>query len=338
MIEIDWSGVADCDDPAAECPTLLEYGAIWIARRRSRGLRSVGDDAQRLATYVIPALGEIRLDQISTKMVSRWLSRVCETDLAPRTKRAIYRVLAGLMRSAALDGWIEAVPTMHSSQLPPATDADPERLARAPFSALEVSTLISSPEIPIQRRVVYALGALAGLRIGEIGGLNWADLDTTRRPLSSLLIVRQYDPRSKSLRETKTKTPRLVPVHPRLALVLARWRSEYAAAAGTMPTGSAALVLTRLGSRWSSWSAKQALERDCSRLEISRHTPHNLRTTFATLARNAANGERREVIEQITHTKKRDVIEMYTVTNYETLCRAVSAIEIADSSRLISIS
>jgi integrase len=78
------------------------------------------------------------------------------------------------------------------------------------------------------RRVLYALKRLAGLRLGEAAGLRWEQYDEKAEPLGAL-----------NLAKTKTGVPRRVPVHATLARMLAEWKlAGWKRTYGRMPTAS----------------------------------------------------------------------------------------------------
>jgi integrase len=119
----------------------------------------------------------------------------------------------------------------------------------APTGRTTRAQLISDARIPEDRRVLYALKALAGLRHGEVAGLTWRQYDATLEPLGGL-----------SLERTKTQVPRRVPVHPTLARALAEWKlSAWRRKGGRM----AQLVLAR--STTSLASACDGILRDLQR-------------------------------------------------------------------------
>ena len=70
--------------------------------------------------------------------------------------------------------------------------------------------LISDARIPPERRVQYALKAIAGLRHGEVAGLRWRHYDPALEPLGRLVIATSYD-----TGRTNTEVTRRVPVHPK---------------------------------------------------------------------------------------------------------------------------
>src|SRR5262245_49869819 len=82
---------------------------------------------------------------------------------------------------------------LHRGELPAKVDKDPEWRTSATFTTREVEQLISDPRIPVERRVQYALKAIAGLRHGEVAGLSWRHYDPTLEPLGRLVIATSYD-------------------------------------------------------------------------------------------------------------------------------------------------
>ena len=79
----------------------------------------------------------------------------------------------------------------------------------------EVERLLGCEQIPTSERMVYAVAVYAGLRMGELYGLRWRDLDLDR---GQLTVKRSYPlvPKSNKLRH--------VPINPRLATLLRQWR------------------------------------------------------------------------------------------------------------------
>jgi integrase len=101
----------------------------------------------------------------------------------------------------------------------------------------EVERLISDPAIPPERRVQYALKAIAGLRHGEVAALRWRELDYTAEPLA----------RIKSCGRTTRRPARS---RPRRRASLARYRctrrSRRSSRRGGSRTGRGSTVASRL--------------------------------------------------------------------------------------------
>src|SRR5690606_13724360 len=113
-----------------------------------------------------------------------------KSDLAPRTVLHVYSTLHNMFESAEIEGKVQRNPVkVKRGELPKKRDKDPEWRAQATFTLAEVERLISDPAIPVERRVLYALKVLAGLRHGEAAALRWRHYDPTIEPLGKLTIA-----------------------------------------------------------------------------------------------------------------------------------------------------
>ncbi|HWU88839.1 MAG TPA: hypothetical protein VN253_16345 [Kofleriaceae bacterium] len=115
-------------------------------------------------------------------------------------------------------------------------DKDPEWRESAVFTREEVEAIISHPEIAVDRRIVYALELLAGVRPGEAAALRWRHYDPAMKPLGKLLVAVAYNTRKNRTKGTKIEVMKHVPVHPTLAAMLAEWKiGGWAAMMGAIP-------------------------------------------------------------------------------------------------------
>jgi len=150
----------------------------WIAEwliRRAESDHDWKKDRGRLDNHVLPVIGDIELTELTPKhLVDLVHALRFKTKLANRTVRNVYSVIAAALRDATFDGKIKQTPcTLTDAHLGDVSDKDPEWRQGAVFDRDEAEQLISDPRIPLDRRVVYAFGLLAGLRIGEAAALRW---------------------------------------------------------------------------------------------------------------------------------------------------------------------
>ncbi|ATB47176.1 tyrosine-type recombinase/integrase [Corallococcus macrosporus] len=96
----------------------------------------------------------------------------------------------------------------------------------AVFTREEVETLLSDTGLPKDRRDLYALLFLTGMRIGEAVALRWNAWDASAQPLGRLRVSRAFHRKQRREKGVKTERSREVPVHPVLARVLDAWRQE----------------------------------------------------------------------------------------------------------------
>lgn len=193
------------------------FAKKWLEERRALGVRSIADDESRMKRHILPELGDLSLEEVQSRhireLVLKLRTKTLREDekLAPRTVRNIYGLLSTMFRDAVADGLVATTPcVVRRGVLPKKADKDPSWRPTAIYTREEAERLISDRRIPEDRRVLYALKVLAGLRHGEAASLRWRQYDRTLEPLGGL-----------SLEHTKTDVPRRVPVHPTLARVLA---------------------------------------------------------------------------------------------------------------------
>jgi integrase len=310
--------------------TVREYAIdTWIPERRALDL-DWKNDRSRLETHVLPVIGDLPIASVRTRNIVDLFRHIRTTKLeatgdvpSQRTVYNIYSVVSALFRDAKLADKIEQTPCiLDERQLGPLKDKNPEWRASAVFTRDEVQTLISSPVIPPDRQLVYALELLAGVRTGEAAALRWRHYDPAKKPLGELLVALSYNTRKNRAKGTKTDAVKHIPVHPTLAAMLAEWKlSGWAAMFGRapepddlivpLPPEAAARRRSREGDpfRGHDYSGKRWREEDLPALGEAagaqwRHRRHyDMRATFITLA--LEDGADRDVIEsRVTHTKK----------------------------------
>ena len=199
------------------------------------------------------------------------------------------------------------------------------------FSRQEVETLISDMRVPHDRRTLYGLPALAGVRYGEAAGLRWPHLELDAHPLGRMTVATSYDRGS-----TKTGVERRVPIHRVLAAILAEWRLAWPSHYGRQP-GPDDLVVPctapgnrgrrrALGSMRDKNCIGRRLEADLKLLGFRHRRGHDLRRTFITLARE--DGADKDVLSRATHRPGGDIMEVYTSVPWERLCGEVAKLRL----------
>lgn len=296
--------------------TLIEWVRQWLKSREESG-HDWKKDRGRLEKHVLPVLGSLDLDEVTTARIAELVHALrFRSKLANRTTRNVYSVLAAVMRDARIAGLIQQTPCVLTDvQLGAVTDKDPEWRAGALFTREEATAMISDPRIPLDRQVVYGLGLLAGLRIGEGAALRWRNYDATREPLGCLTIARAYSTSRSQAKGTKTEAVRHVPVHPSLASLLAEWRAYgWAEMHGRAPEPDDLIVplppdvkrTKRTGDPFRGWdyTGRRWREIDLPALGWRSRSVYDSRATFITLV--LEDGADPDIIEQrVTHTKSR---------------------------------
>lgn len=306
--------------------TLTTWVQAWGPGRRALGVDG-NNDVRRLELHVLPRVGHMPIKSIEPKHLVELFQTIRTTPIetprgleppAARTVRNIYSALCAAFRDAQLAGRVAVSPcVLTERQLGNKLDATPGWRNAAVFTKPEAVELISSSKIPIDRRVVYSIELLAGLRPGESSALRLRHYDRTLLPLRGLFVGEALNTKRGATKRTKTDTEKWVPVHPTLELILDEWLTAgWPAMMGRDPTPNDLLVPMPPGD-----AAKRTKRRDAEPFRTTyysdrrwrdedlpalgwRHRRHyDMRATFITLLLD--DGGDLDVVERrITHTKQ----------------------------------
>lgn len=290
----------------------------WLDRREAAGVRGARDDRARCRDYVRPLWGDRLLADVRRADVRDLIAALTAAGkLAPRSVLHVYRTIGVAFADAVLDEKIAATPCTlktRKGELPKKRDRDPKWRKLAVYTPAEVAALLSSPAITIDRRALYGLMLLSGMRPNEAAGRRWRDLDDTAQPLGCLTIASQADG-AEGDRETKTGDVREVPVHPLLAAILADWRAAFPVYFGREPEPQDPIVpsqASRAGRSFrSATGVYEALIRDLEAAGLRRvpAARHAMRATFMTLLETSGANPR--VTARFTHAAGTDVQSGY---------------------------
>lgn len=233
----------------------------WFPKRFRDGLTSAKDDETRFNYYVLPVIGDLLMEDVRPHHIDQVMDRVKtliipgqrrKKPLGPSSVKTCYWLIHGFF-----DGWCGRRyllnPCRGYEDLPKRRDADPLWRFSAYYSVEEANRLISDERIPFDRRVVYAVLFFTGMRWGELAALRWSRWDHAAKPLGRLQIALSYSTKLVDAngekhggeKLTKTETPRLVPVHPELAKILAEWKLQWANFYGRPPRDNDLIIPAR---------------------------------------------------------------------------------------------
>jgi integrase len=303
-----------------------QYEALWSAARAARGVAGAENDSARLRLHALPQLGHLKLTDVRPRHLRDTVRGLrAKGTLAPRSIRHVYGLLHALFREAVADELVATNPCVVSPhELPRAVDKDPTWRAGAVFQRGELEQLLTDERLPPDRRMLYALLGLTGLRFGEAAALRWRSYEPTTEPLGRLLVAKSWSSSRHEEKSTKAEQPRLVPVHPALAELLTRWRAErWPAMFGREPGPDDLLIPSRRGRHRSRHHSLSKFHEDLQRLALRRRRQHDLRRTFVSLAR--ADGARADVLLGVTHgTRGNNLMDMYTTLPWASFCAEVA--------------
>lgn len=306
-----WDPEAPPPAPPPPVPTVAERAAAW-----AEGLTHLTAYNERriVKQHIVPsALGPMPVDRVEATDVAAWVRELRAKaaprggTLAPGTVRGIFHVLDKMFAHARFEKLLTTDPCeLPGGILPDAGDKSPEAREDWPYTREEAQRLVSDRSIPEDRRVLYALLFLTGVRCGEVQVLRWKHYAPERDPLGGMIVARARNARLKIEKGTKTGAVRKVPVHPVLAAVLAEWKlSGWArhSGKGRAPGPEDYLVPTRTGKPRNGRNVYGQLKADCERLGIRPRRVHGTRYTFISMG--VDDGARWDVFQQLTHMKPR---------------------------------
>lgn len=193
-----------------EDPTFSELLERFLAAKtREVKPRTLEDYRYTLEKYALPAFGNKRISQITPATVDAFLSDLGERGISPAVAGKVYRYVKTVLRYAVRLELLEKDPTL---------PVQPPRKIRPEMDYLkpeEVRRLLDSTDG--QLRAILAVACLAGLRVGEICGLRWRDIDFKA---GTIRVVRSYDPKHGFSEPKSRHGKRAVPMSFRLQEIL----------------------------------------------------------------------------------------------------------------------
>jgi integrase len=249
-----------------------------------------------LKNWIVPRWGPHSLRDVKTVAVESWLKAVPRS----RGSRAkIRNIMSALFNHARRYEWTDRNPITLVRQ-----SAKRQRVPEV-LTEEELQALI--PQLSARDRVLVLLDACTGLRVGELLGLKWSDVDFENGQLHvTRSVVHQV------VGECKTEaSQKPMPLDSFLAQELLTWRS-------TCPYNQNddwvfASPLTK-GKQpyWPENLMKRGIRPAAKRAEIVKHISwHTFRRTFSTLLK--ANGEDIKTVQELLrHANSRITLDIYT--------------------------
>lgn len=246
-----------------------------------------------IRVHLKPALGDIQLRDLSPRLLQQYYNYKAETEgLAPKTIVNINLFLHKALSYAVSEGYI------------PSNPAESINLSRGQKPQIEILTRDEQAQLiqaSYQHRygVFVRLVLFTGLRLGELLGLRWEDLDVqygmlhVRRTLNRLNKVNKPTSPGENTTEIVIQSPksqnsiRSIPVFPAVVQDLMNWRSiqkSDQAAAGDNYHDSGMIVTNPSGGYIEPRTFKKYYEQILNSAGLRHFTFHALRHTFASRA------------------------------------------------------
>jgi integrase len=198
----------------AEVPTLAAFWPRFIEgyARANQEKPSNLDTRERIwKTHLEPGLGELRLDEITDEEVQRLKGRLSKRK--PKTVNNVLTVLNKLLKVAVEWKVVAALPCrirLLKAAKPAVEFYEPEQYERLLAAAASTDS---------RTHLAVLLAGDAGLRLGEILGLEWPDLDFARELVKVQRAVYEGE-----VTLPKGGKPRVIPMTRRLKAALQELR------------------------------------------------------------------------------------------------------------------
>lgn len=304
--------------------TVAELVRDWLDRGQRRWKPSThASYRQRAEQHVIPPLGNLRAETLTTPRVQHWVDGLVRAGYDASTIDGAHRVLGGALREAVQLGII------------PQNSAAG---ARKPPVQLKESTTWTAPEVGRIMALVardpmldalYRMMLTTGIRPGEARAIAWRDLDLAAATLQvRRTMTKDLDGRVAIGSTTKTNRSRTVALTSSCVKALNRWRLAQKERRLAAPTWhDLDLVFDRGDGRFlplTTWQKRQdALCRDAG---VSRITLHELRHTSATIS--LESGQHPLVVSQrLGHRSIQTTLDVYSHVSQDLARAAAEALD-----------
>lgn len=310
-------------------PTSSMQFREWIERWmeeavRSRAPRTVAEYQRLLATRIVPALGHIRLDQLKSRHIFDFMSKLTgiqharrnDQTLSRHSQRKYYCLLSVILQDAVYSGLIGQNPVKQVRA--PRIDGYRARF----YEPLDVEQLWQAlQQEPLMWRAIVAMSLLLGIRRGELMALRWGDVHWERRSISIARAAYRVSKQDQQVKAPKTATSiRSIPIPEPLLPILKAWHSVQGGLDDDYICADARLRWLHIDAP-TKWFAKFIARHGLPSLNL-----HGLRHTAATIMLEAGVPVR-TVSEHLGHGQTSTTTNIYAHTTQASRERAAEALQ-----------
>jgi len=274
----------------------LKEMPLNVHEGKTRGTKLVYNSI--LNHYVVPRWGKCSLFRISTIEVEIWLRSL---ELAPSSRTKIRNVMSMVFRHAIRWGWL-------------GQQENPIAMVRSSTKRIQTPVILTVDEycallaaLPERERLMGVLCATSGLRVGEVLGLKWKDIDFETQTAD---ITRSFV--DGSVGRCKTEISRQpVPLDQDVLEMLRDWRlvCGYPRADDWIFASRQNFGKTPM---WPDSLRRKILQPAARRAGIAKRIGwHTFRHTYSSLLARTGN-DVRVVQELMRHSKVSTTMEVYT--------------------------
>jgi integrase len=292
-----------------ERQTVGQYLSYWLdesvkSTRRSTTYRSY---EQNVRLHLNPQLGRVQLQELTPQHVQALMNDKLEGGLAPRTVAIMHETLRCALNQAMKWGLVPR--NVADLVTPPRVHRD----GIVPLSTEEAGSLLEAAK-GHRLEVMFSVAVAVGLRLGEIRGLRWSDIDFESRTL----YVRnqlQYVDKQWTFVEPKSRQSRRAIILPQFALIALRGHRtrqlEEQLAAGPAWQGWDLVFCSNVGGPLDDSNARRVLRKLIAKAGLRHFRFHDLRHTCASFLL-AQNAHPRVIMEILGHSQISLTMDTYS--------------------------
>ncbi len=283
---------------------VLPYARDRRGRELSAGTKLIYGDVVRL--HVDPVLKDLALADITEADVERVLNTMATKGHSGSYQATAHKAMARMFRDAKKQRLLAVIPMeeVHSPQEIPKPKVVP--------TSEQIRELLDSTQDQRLRTFIAGL-AFTGLRISELLGAKWVDLD---EDMTSLAVI------------GKGNRPRTVPIAPALKKELVAWaqvqRKERLASPWWDEEGDW-MLSSDCGTRWDTHNARSRFK-PLSDAVLPGMTPHSLRHATATMLLEE-KVPMKVVAELLGHSSTRVTDQTYSHVTAQLVTETTDALE-----------
>jgi integrase len=248
--------------PAKEVPLLKDFMKdryLPLCKGTNRA-STVDEKESAMRLWLVPQLGDRRLDQIGYESVSTLYAEMASAELSEKSRKNVGGILRHVLQFAVDAGELEKLPRLPKIKVP---DAEWDYFTRE-----ETSTLLAAIKDPEHyAEILFAFRT--GARSGEQTALEWGDIDWVNR----FVVFRRARSRGQ-VGPTKSGKGRHVPLTPQLADALKAIKHLKSDLVFCNPDGTPK----------SEWQLHRLLARYCRLAGLRTIKRHEARHSFASQA------------------------------------------------------
>ena len=269
----------------------------------------------KVKNHIKPAIGHYKLKALRQDIIQKFVNSLSGKGLAPSTVIDIFKVLSNALETAVDDGLIVRN-TANRVKLPKTKKPQINVLTQEQQNAFVEQAKVT------YMGVVYIFDLCTGMRLGELLGLKWQDIDFEQNQLHIKRIIRKVkDPDNPEehwhLEFGTPKTPtseRIIPLNETAIKVLADvWEQQEKnkEKASSAYEDNDLVFCTQLGRPLDPNNIRRTCYSICAKIGVSNIHPHCLRHTFAT--RGAENNVDVRVMQKfLGHATIKETADTYT--------------------------